>query len=228
MKADIFTLLCIHAITVSAFYSPDPGRWTTRDPLGEADTPNLYAFVRNNPVDNVDPNGMYTLIDAEKSLKRQRVRGLRWSILNGENYTDEQLYDEWLRLERTRGAWWTVLPRCPSKLCIRADGTPVNPAPAKWRNPDGPNLQLRYHPGGQYEMRSHPVGHLGNQCIYDASGDLMVKIPSAGTVDFYAPGFLGLWYIDVPWGHYPHDVVTYELADSLGRIRDYYSVRPSW
>jgi RHS repeat-associated protein len=40
------------------FYGPEIGRWTTRDPLGEAGGMNLYAFVGNNPVNWVDPYGL--------------------------------------------------------------------------------------------------------------------------------------------------------------------------
>jgi RHS repeat-associated protein len=39
------------------FYSPGIGRWINRDPLEEAGGINLYAFVGNNPVDLVDPDG---------------------------------------------------------------------------------------------------------------------------------------------------------------------------
>ncbi len=39
------------------FYSTEPDRWTTRDPLGEAGGVHLYAFVGNNPVNWVDPYG---------------------------------------------------------------------------------------------------------------------------------------------------------------------------
>jgi RHS repeat-associated protein len=40
------------------YYSPAIGRWTTRDPLGEAGGMNLYAFVGNSPVNWVDPFGL--------------------------------------------------------------------------------------------------------------------------------------------------------------------------
>ncbi len=39
------------------FYSTEPDRWTTRDPLGEAGGVNLYVFVGNDPVNWVDPWG---------------------------------------------------------------------------------------------------------------------------------------------------------------------------
>ena len=47
------------------FYSPTLGRWLSRDPLGEFADPlhNLYRFVGNNPLNAVDPLGLYWLDD---------------------------------------------------------------------------------------------------------------------------------------------------------------------
>jgi RHS repeat-associated protein len=39
------------------YLAPWLGRWTSADPAGMADGPNLYAFVANNPVKMVDPSG---------------------------------------------------------------------------------------------------------------------------------------------------------------------------
>ena len=40
------------------YYSPFQARWTTRDPLGMIDGPNVYAYVRGNPVNLTDPLGL--------------------------------------------------------------------------------------------------------------------------------------------------------------------------
>ena len=40
------------------FYEPALQRWLNRDPIGEAGGINLYEFVGNNPVGNVDPYGL--------------------------------------------------------------------------------------------------------------------------------------------------------------------------
>ena len=39
------------------YYNPVTGRWLSRDPIGEEDCPNMFAFVRNNGVNGVDVLG---------------------------------------------------------------------------------------------------------------------------------------------------------------------------
>ncbi|MBX3403468.1 MAG: RHS repeat-associated core domain-containing protein [Phycisphaeraceae bacterium] len=44
------------------YYSHGMGRWVSRDPIGEADGPNVYAFVRNGPTVAIDLLGKKRLI----------------------------------------------------------------------------------------------------------------------------------------------------------------------
>ena len=39
------------------YYIPSQGRWSTPDPTGTADGPNLFAYVGNNPLTLIDPAG---------------------------------------------------------------------------------------------------------------------------------------------------------------------------
>ena len=58
--------------TLYRFYSPDLGRWISRDPLPDAEMkqgPNLYGYVGNNPLRWIDPLGLY----AEVSVNGNNV-----------------------------------------------------------------------------------------------------------------------------------------------------------
>jgi len=46
------------------YYSPELGRWPSRDPIEEDGGKNLYAFVRNSPLVEVDPLGLVEVGDS--------------------------------------------------------------------------------------------------------------------------------------------------------------------
>lgn len=50
------------------YYSPRAERWITPDPNGSIDSSNLYAFVLNNPINNVDLHGFSSI-----SIEMQKV-----------------------------------------------------------------------------------------------------------------------------------------------------------
>ncbi len=50
------------------YYSPEISRWLSLDPIEEDGGLNLYGFVGNDPVDQVDALGMFFLFDAQMGL----------------------------------------------------------------------------------------------------------------------------------------------------------------
>ena len=43
------------------YYDPKIGRFLTHDPLGMIDGPNLYTYIRNNPINLIDPFGLASI-----------------------------------------------------------------------------------------------------------------------------------------------------------------------
>jgi RHS repeat-associated protein len=56
------------------YYMPEVGRWLTADPLGDYDGSNLYAYVKNNPLIQVDIYGLA----AQPSAENYRGHQHRW------------------------------------------------------------------------------------------------------------------------------------------------------
>jgi len=50
------------------YYDPVPGRWASRDPIGEDGGENIYTFCFNVPVACVDPKGLNVRVDFKCSL----------------------------------------------------------------------------------------------------------------------------------------------------------------
>ena len=210
----------------------------SRDPIGYIDGYNIYRayYVPTG----LDPLGLYSLQDAADSLRKQGIG----------NPSSQQIFDEWVRLERSRGNWWNGLPKCPCKLNPRmkfclgsawSDGF-ENPDDSLWGDPYVPTTaEESLHPGIAYSMRSKG-GPPTNQCTYDATGNLHLNPPMAGTVDSELPGTLP---------HLSQDVDPIGLANSLDggcpvniwtmpwgkckvlnppgpNMMKYYRVRPLW
>ena len=195
------------------FYDPGTGRYISADPIGLAGGINLYAYVQNDPVDWVDPWGLFSLGDAVDSLRRRNVVPAAGSWEFGRVYSNTQIFDEWLRLERNDTGWLNELPACPKKIdpC-------KNPDNNTWFDIESANPE---HQGATYEMRSRPTagGH-ASQCTYDNEGNLMTSIPAGGTAD------RGAWASGTRYKHFTEDYLTWKLAERLNRRADYYEVRP--
>jgi RHS repeat-associated protein len=55
-------------------YDPSSGRWLSRDPIGEAGGENLYGFVGNDPVNQVDLFGFCATCPAEEPIESPVTR----------------------------------------------------------------------------------------------------------------------------------------------------------
>jgi RHS repeat-associated protein len=42
------------------YFTPSTGRWLARDPIEEQGGVNVYGFVNNNPIEKIDPNGLWS------------------------------------------------------------------------------------------------------------------------------------------------------------------------
>jgi len=216
-----------HVAYMLRYLNTSTGSWPNRDPIAEKGGLNLYGFVQNNPLSNVDQFGLYTLDDAKDSLKSKKVDPDGWF-----RYSKRQIFSEWYLLERKNGTWWTSLPKCPSRVTLAGKGKACNPDPEVWTDPNqgliGSIILKIFHPGSKFEIRTRSgVGapH-GNQCTYSSTGFLIRGIPAAGTADLYGPNHGRSGFNN----HQDHDVKPYKMADKLGRdyVRIYYLVRPIW
>jgi RHS repeat-associated protein len=71
-------------------YSPDIGRFMQQDPAGMIDGANMYTYVGNNPVNRVDPSGMWDIMaplfkylgTAAASIFGSPTPSWRWQALN--------------------------------------------------------------------------------------------------------------------------------------------------
>ncbi len=57
----LFISCCLFSFeSVFAYYSPQQGRWISRDPIEEDGGVNLYAHTQNNPINRIDTDGCAT------------------------------------------------------------------------------------------------------------------------------------------------------------------------
>lgn len=139
-----------------------------------------------------------------------------------------QQFADWYNQEKARGTDWTTkLPDCPCVLdcwkvrrsrgirfaCYGFDFYVwyeihcANPDPKIWHDPKGGAEVGIWHPGASNCMRSHstPSG-AGQQCCYDADGQLITGGGGAGMPDLVSP--------DNP-GHVKADVEAFNIATYL-------------
>lgn len=93
--ATLMSLACADA--AQAYYHPGTGRFISRDPIGIADGPNEYWYVRNQVTISIDPFGLWKI--ERKSQRRALAISETGDTVNGlahEIYLEPDEYDLWL------------------------------------------------------------------------------------------------------------------------------------
>lgn len=74
------------------YYAPWLGRWTSCDPIGISDGPNLYQYASSNPVALIDPSGMQgTRIEDPRQQLADQIEGLGRQCLDPKRFTESEL-----------------------------------------------------------------------------------------------------------------------------------------
>jgi RHS repeat-associated protein len=70
-------------------YDPELGRWISPDPMSFSTGPNLYAFCGNDPLNRIDPNGLWYAFMNHRVPVSYPNRGFSYRVLELTNYLFE-------------------------------------------------------------------------------------------------------------------------------------------
>ncbi len=94
------------------YYDPRTGRWTTPDPVGFADGPNLYAYVKNSPLTHIDLYGLYETISSPSLYDMNRThRSSERSRSETRSRDRPSSTDSWVSRSLDRAWGWVTQPR---------------------------------------------------------------------------------------------------------------------
>lgn len=196
-------------------YAPELGKWRQADSNSYFDGQNLSNYVKSNPMYYVDWRGR----TANQPNERQREAARKcqaWA--DAESKKDQ--------------SWQESLPDCPCSIDV---SDPENPSMKcnwddTWKEPEKGGHWKPYHPNATYQVRSkvqRGSDGSGQQCTYDAGGNLITSGPSAGTPDSTTPDF---YYIDIPFATveaFIKSIPSFVFLGEPGTVLPGHSISPS-
>lgn len=192
----------------------------------------VTLLVDDTTTVNVPPGAVMAVANTSTyNTCHRKCRRLVWDIYICHNPTitprwvvDSKCFCKCWGCAQGDPGWLDNLPDCPCQITVN-NGNPVNPDPDVWENPSPPSC---CHPGAAWCMRGCPSvdGDPGQQCCYDANGQLITEGEGGGTPDIVAPcNWLGIPWWDA-WNHLYEDVHPYNYCKSAGMLDCYLKRRP--
>lgn len=84
------------------YYASWIGRWSSPDPLMDVDSPNLFAFTRNNPVNLVDPDGRFAYAKNEEEANIVK-EALQRDVVKGQGKVSVEPYEDFVKVRTSYG-----------------------------------------------------------------------------------------------------------------------------
>ena len=158
------------------YYAPDTGRWLSREPLGESESLNLYAYCHGDPINKVDVLGL-----AEKEILHPvEADRFRYDIESGQWMVRiNKLKRKWYQSDwRGNGHRWEAV--------IAGDGTPHSRLRAYNLHGLGPLQGPRLTSGGELIRDTFAIAAPG-LLAHRKAGTIVLGV---GSAVFAAPAVL--------------------------------------